>query len=201
MVRGGALCLDQSERRDLKVVHWVLEKELEYFSSLWHRMIGLQNKLRLNTERTTVKYQEIWQLWKLLNFNWLLHDNLWLLSGFLIAVVDKGKKQKWQRQQKMEKKTKKQKQSVSMSHTWPANVWFSEISFPNESLTKLKFIYETDPQVWQWSSHYHWELSCFFDHFKCSLIYDTQFVPALKKLILLPPQTAHDDCKILKNKI
>lgn len=66
MARGrGILCLDLSDGRDLKVVHRVLERELKYFSSLWHRMVVLQNKLRLNTEQATVQYQEIWQLWKL----------------------------------------------------------------------------------------------------------------------------------------
>ena len=78
--------------RDLTVVHRVLERELKYFSPLWHTMIVLHSKLRLDTERTTVQYKEIWQLWKLSNFNWLVCDNLWLLSGILMAVAAEGKK-------------------------------------------------------------------------------------------------------------
>ena len=87
---GGGLCLDLSEGRDLKVVHRVLERELKYFSSLWQRMVVLQNKLRLSTERTAAQHQKIWQLWKTQVFNWLVHDNSRLLSGILISVAVRG---------------------------------------------------------------------------------------------------------------
>lgn len=70
----------------------VLERDLKYFSSLWHRLVVLQNKLRLNTEQTTVQYQEIWQFCKLSNFNWLVHDNFRVVSGIPIAVAVKEKK-------------------------------------------------------------------------------------------------------------
>lgn len=79
-------------RGDLTVVHRVLERELKYFSPLWHRMIVLHSKLRLNTERTTKQYEEIRQLWKLSNFNWFVCDNLWLLSRILMAVAVEEKK-------------------------------------------------------------------------------------------------------------
>lgn len=129
--RGGkVLCLDLSERRDLKVVHRVLERELKYFSSLWQRMVVLQNKLRLSIERTAVQHQKIWQLWKTQVFNWLVHDNSRLLSGILISVAVQEKKV-------TKRKVKKKKANLSgiMSHRWPGNVRFSETRYLDESLT------------------------------------------------------------------
>lgn len=56
----GVCCWDLPAQRDLKVVNRVLEQDLKYFSSLWHRSVVLQNKLQQNTEHTTWQDRQIW---------------------------------------------------------------------------------------------------------------------------------------------
>ena len=147
MVRGeGALCLDQSERRDLKVAHRVLETALEHSSSRWHRLMGLQNKLDWIQSGPLCSTKRFDSFGESQIFNWLLHDNLWLLSGNLISMTVKKKEKTCQRRMEKAKNPKGVYESRMTCKCWS--------SYLSESLTQLKFMCETGARYWQWDINY-----------------------------------------------
>lgn len=75
------------------------------------------------------------------NLNWLVHDNLWLLSGILLAVAVEDKKVKMRQ---------------NLSHRWPTDVSFGEASYLMSQSGNL-FVRQTFA-MGNGRIHYHWKL-------------------------------------------